>query len=155
MKKTIYTFAIIALTATAFTSCSSDDSVEPETITIDTAQPNGTFTSSAIGDFVEENGSGSDGSASLGTDTDGTQFIEFSSDFTTNFATGTVTVYLSTSDTYTADPGNGNPDLLLVGPVKSGGSSYLKVDPTAASKFTHVILWCGSANVPFGNAELK
>lgn len=54
-----------------------------------------------------------------------------------------------------ADPGNGNPDLLLIGPVKKAGENYFKIEPAAASKFTYVILWCGSASIPFGYAELN
>ena len=79
----------------------------------------------------------------------------FGSNFTTNLATGTVVVYLSTSDTYTADPGSGNPDLLLTGYVSENGEHYFRLDPSADAKFTHVILYCASAGVQFGNAPLN
>ena len=93
--------------------------------------------------------------ASLGTDETGTQFLKFGSDFTTTFATGTVTVYLSTSQVFVPDPGNGNPNLRLLGAVSAAGENFFKLSPAAASKFTHVILWCGSASVPFGYAPLQ
>ncbi len=131
------------------TSCKK--AIEPE----NNSEPNGTFTATTTGTFTDQNDAGSAGTVSLGTDEEGFQFVEFGSDFTTNTATGTVTIYLSTSDTFTADPGNGNPDLFLVGGIKEGGAQYLKVDPTAASKYNHVILWCGSASVPFGYAPLN
>ncbi|MEL6537200.1 MAG: DM13 domain-containing protein [Bacteroidota bacterium] len=129
------------------------EEVTPEVI--DSSQPQGVFTATATGDFVEQNGAGSTGSASLGTDEDGATFLQFNSAFNTNLATGTVTVYLSTSAEFTADPGNGNPDLYLVGAVRSAGENNFKLDPVPGSEFTHVILWCGSANVPFGYAELQ
>ncbi len=142
---------LTALSLTLFISCSDD----AETITLDSSQPSGTFTSSSSGSFVAQNDSGSAGTAELGKDSEGTQFLHFSNEFKTNQGTGTVTIYMSTSATFTASPGTGNPDLLLVGAVKTNGEKYFKIAPVAASKFTHVILWCGSANVTFGNAELK
>lgn len=132
-------------------SCSDD----AQTITIDTSKPDGTFSASESGMFVEQNSTGSAGTVELGLDSKGTQFLRFGSDFTTNLGTGTVTVYLSTSMDYVADPGSGNPDLRLVGIVATNGETFYKLDPAAASKFTHVILWCGSANIPFGYAELQ
>ena len=140
----------MAILAMALSGCSND-----ETITIDSSKPDGTFTSTKSGMFVEQNSTGSMGTVELGTDSKNIQFVKFDSDFTTNLATGTVTVYLSTSMTYTADPGNGNPDLKLVGIVTKAGENYFKVDPAAPAKFTHAILWCGSANIPFGYAELN
>jgi len=147
MKKTIYGAIVMAL----LTWSCSDESV----VTVDTSKPDGAFTIAKDGAFVEQNATGSKGTASLGTDSKGTEFLKFSSDFNTNLGTGTVTVYLSTSMTYMADPANGNPDLLLVGIVNKAGETYFKIDPAAPSKFTHVILWCGSASIPFGYAELN
>lgn len=144
--------SFFVLVLTLFAACSDDD---PTEVVIDSSLPQGQFTSMKSGTFMEQNSTGSTGTAELGTDSEGTQFLHFGSNFNTNLATGTVTVYLSTSDTYMADPGNGNPDLLLIGPVKKAGENYFKIDPAADSKFTHVILWCGSASIPFGYAELN
>ncbi len=124
-------------------------------VIVDPTKPKGVFTVSKSGTFTEQNATGSKGAAQLGTDTDGIQFLKFGSDFSTTFATGTVTVYLSTSMTFTPDPGNGNPLLRLVGPVSKAGENFFRLDPMAETKFTHVILWCGSANVPFGYAKLQ
>jgi len=134
-------------------SCGGED--DPDPVVIDSSMPQGTYTAAISGTFVEQNDTGSAGTAELGVDSEGTQFLHFGTDFTTNLGTGTVTLYLSTSETYKADPGNGNPDLFLIGAVKSNGEQYFKLDPAAASKFTYVILWCGSANIPFGYAELQ
>ena len=144
--------AIMAGVISIFSLSACDDG---DVVTVDSSKPEGTFTIAKDGNFVEQNSTGSTGTASLGTDANGIEFLKFENNFNTNLATGTVTVYLSTSMTYMADPGNGNPDLLLVGIVNKAGENYFKIDPAAPSKFTHVILWCGSANIPFGYAELN
>ncbi len=145
-KLTIPAFALIVLVA-----CNED----PNEVVIDSSLPQGTFEADATGSFVEQNDTGSAGMAALGTDSEGTQFLMFGSDFMTNLGTGTVTIYLSTTETFTPNPGSGNPDLFLVGAVKSNGEQYFKLEPAAESKFDHVILWCGSAGIPFGYAELQ
>jgi hypothetical protein len=149
MKLKLSLFTLMVL---FFMGCSDDD---PTEVVIDSSMPQGQFTVTETGTFVAQSGTNSTGTAELGTDDDGTQFLHFGSNFNTNLATGTVTVYLSTSDTFVPDPGNGNPNLLLVGPVKNAGENYFKIAPAAADKFTHVILWCGSASVPFGYASLN
>ncbi len=148
MKKLIYLFAIAAFT---ITSCSKD----AETITVDSSKPDGAFTVSKSGAFVAQSSTPTVGMAQLGMDSKGVQFLKFSSDFTTQFATGTVSVYLSTSMTWVPDPGNSQGNLRLIGPALKAGETYYKLDPKADAKFTHVILWCGTAGVPFGNAAIK
>ena len=124
-------------------------------VIVDSTKPQGEFTVSKSGTFTDQNASGSKGAAQLGTDVEGVQFLKFGSDFNTKFSTGTVTVYLSTSMTFTPDPANGNPALRQVGPVFVAGENFFRLDPAAAANFTHVILWCGSASVPFGFARLQ
>ena len=147
MKKLIYLFAIVAM---GISSCSKDN-----TITIDSSKPTGTFTATKTGTLVAQNATPTAGMAQLGSDSKGVQFLKFGTDFTTEFGTGTVSVYLSTTMNFVASPGTGNPDLKLVGPVIKAGENYFKIDPAAAAKFTYVILWCGTANIPFGNAKLN
>ncbi|MCB0546913.1 MAG: DM13 domain-containing protein [Phaeodactylibacter sp.] len=122
---------------------------------IDSSQPVGELTVLRSGTFVAQNGTPSAGAAALGTDEDGAYFLRFGSDFITELGTGTVTVYLSTSDTFMADPGNGNPDLRLAGIVDNNGESFFKLNGAIDAKFNYVILWCGSANIPFGYAQLQ
>ncbi len=140
--------------ASLFTFCMISCSKDTEVL-IDTAAPQGAFSVTRSGTIVEQNSTGSKGAVQIGKDSKGTDFIKFGSDFTTVLATGTVSVYLSTSNTFKADPGKGNPDIRLVGFITKNGEMYLKLNSAVESKFTHLILWCGSANVPFGNAELK
>ncbi|SIN83669.1 DM13 domain-containing protein [Algoriphagus halophilus] len=149
MKKIMILFYFTFL---GLVACSDD----PEPTIIDPTLPQGSFNVLRMGDFMDQNGAGSTGSASLGVDSEGHQFLQFGSSFNTALATGTVTVFLSTSDTFMADPGNGNPDLLAMGVVRNAGTNYFLI-PSGVStdKYTHVILWCGSVGIPFGNAPLN
>jgi len=152
MKKILFPLAILAM---VFTGCSDDDDTPPETITIDSSMPIGAFTVSRSGSFVDQNNKGSAGIADLGTDTQGTQFLRFSSGFTSSFSTGTVTVYFSETNELMFDAGNGNPTLQIVGVVTSGGEKFFKINPTAENRLDHVILWCGAVGIPFGFAPLN
>jgi hypothetical protein len=147
MKKLIYLFAILAL---GITSCTKD----AVTVTVDSSKPDGAFTKSKSGTFVKDEAP-TTGMAELGKDSKGVQFLKFGSDFTTNFGTGTVSIYFSTSNKYVADPGNSKGNLRLVGPALKAGETYFKLEPALDAKFTHVILWCGTANVQFANAPLN
>jgi hypothetical protein len=150
----IFSLISLAFVLFAFTAC-QENVTEPEEIIIDSSQPQGAFVATESGTFVEQNDTDSAGTAELGTDEAGTSFLRFGDDFMTNLGTGTVTVYLSTSETFTPDPMNGNPDLRLIGPVSSNGENFFRLEAAAEARFTHVILWCGSANIPFGFAALN
>ncbi|MDP5169545.1 MAG: DM13 domain-containing protein [Bacteroidia bacterium] len=148
MKRFIQFAAPLFLVLVMMSSCT-------EEIIVDPTLPSGAFTVARSGSFVAQSGTQTTGVAELGTDEDGTQFLRFGNTFTTKFSTGTVAVYFSTSDTYKADPGSDNPDLILAGITRAGGEQYIRTPETIGSNFTHVILWCASAGIPFGNAELK
>ncbi|ADV49636.1 DM13 domain-containing protein [Cellulophaga sp. E16_2] len=159
MRKGILLISKVALVSVFIltTSCSSDDDTETiiETVTIDSSLPNGTLVASRVGSFVAESGTPTAGTAELGTDDDSTSFIHFESDFTTELGTGTVGIFLSTSAVYTPDPANGNPDLMLIGNAAANGEKFIKLSAAPDAKYTHIILWCATANIPFGNAELN
>jgi hypothetical protein len=149
MKKSLFLFYVVFL---GLISCSGDT----DPILIDASLPTGSLTVQRSGNFIDQNGAGSAGSASLGLDTQGREFLAFNSAFKTALATGTVTVFLSTSATFTPDPGNGNPNLFAIGPVRMAGENFFAIPEGASTgKYTHVILWCGSAGIPFGNARLQ
>ncbi|MFH4966390.1 DM13 domain-containing protein [Gaetbulibacter sp. M235] len=156
MKRNFFSLAsmILVFTVVLFSSCSNNDS-ETITVEVDSSLPIGAFTVAKQGTLTAESGTPTEGTVELGTDTNNTYFLHFASNFKTETATGTVAIYLSTSEVYTADPGNGNPDLKLIGSVTSNGERYIKLNGAPAAKFTHVILWCDTANIPFGNAELQ
>lgn len=148
MKNLLIVFAVFSLFA--FTACT-----EEEPIVIDTSVPAGTFTVSKSGSFVAQNGTPTTGMAAVGIDSLNTTFVQFNSAFATEFGTGTVTVYLSTTDALSFDPGSGNPDAKLVGITQQAGEQYFKLSSTVDEKFTHIVLWCASANIPFGYAPLN
>ncbi len=152
MKKQLFFLPFLLMLTIAFSSCEKDDDM---TQVVDPTVPTGAFTADASGSLTAQSGTPTSGDVELGMDEDGDNFLHFANNFTTNLATGTVTIYLSTSDTFTPDPGNGNPDLQLIGAVRTTGDSYYKIDGAVDSKFTHVILWCGTANIPFGYAPLN
>ncbi|MCB0644642.1 MAG: DM13 domain-containing protein, partial [Phaeodactylibacter sp.] len=135
-----------------FIACEKED---PQPEIIDSSLPTGTLTVARSGDFTAQNSTPTAGTAALGTDDDGETFLRFNNGFMTELGTGTVSVYLSTSENFVADPMNGNPDLRVVGAVSKNGDNYFKLDGAVDSKFTHVILWCGSANIPFGYALMQ
>lgn len=152
MKNGIFSlFVFFAALAMFTTSCSDDD----DTVIIDSSQPMGDLTVERSGTFTAQNNKPTQGSAELGKDEDNITFLRFTNDFTTDLATGTVTVYLSTSEVYMADPGNGNPDLKLLGAVAGTGEGFHRIEGGVDSKFTHVILWCESVGIPFGFAPLQ
>ncbi len=136
-----------------FIAACSDDN---DPVLVDNSIPQGAFNVQRMGSFVDQNGAGSTGTASLGTDSQNTMFLTFDNAFRTALGTGTVTVYLSTSDTFTPDPANGNPNLLLLGAVRNPGENFFRIPMNAStSQYSHVILWCGSVGVPFGYALLE
>ncbi len=151
-RKFVLLTSIFSVFAFVLVGCSDD---ETETITIDTSLPVGNFEVDRQGDLVAESGTPTKGTVQLGTDSEGADFLRFSSDFTTELGTGTVGIFLSTSATYTTDPANGNPDLRLIGNVASNGEMFVKLNSAPEAKFTHIILWCATASIPFGNAELQ
>lgn len=133
-----------------FSSCDDEETI----VTIDSAQPNN-FVAARSGTLVAQNGTPTTGTVELGEDADARTFLRLADNFTTEQGTGTVTVYLSTSDTFTPSPGTGNPDLILVGALNTNGEQFFQINRDVPASFTHVILWCASANIPFGNAPIQ
>lgn len=149
MKKVILLFYIAFL---GLVSCTDDN----DPVVIDPTQPTGSLNVLRSGTFVDQNNAGSTGNASLVTDSQGKEFLGFNEAFNTALATGTVTVFLSTSMEFMPDPANGNPNLLPLGPVRMAGENFFAIPAgMSTSKYTHVILWCGSVGVPFGYANLN
>ena len=154
-------FALVVLASamtTFFISCSNDDAevvTVTETIEVDSSLPVGDLLVSLSGNLVAESGTPTQGLVEVGVDTDNTNFVRFADDFTTELGTGTVGIFLSTSAVFTPDPANGNPDLMLIGNVAGNGEMFIKLSDTPDAKYTHIVLWCATANIPFGNVALN
>ncbi|MFK8056167.1 MAG: DM13 domain-containing protein [Saprospiraceae bacterium] len=142
---------VMFLAVFTFSNCDDDDTT---LMTIDSSLPSN-FTADRTGSLTAENSTPTTGSVELGMDEDNRTFLRLGSDFTTEQATGTVTVYLSTSEVFTPSPMTGNPDLILVGALNTNGAQDFEISQTVPATFTHVILWCATANIPFGNALLQ
>ncbi|MFK7932869.1 MAG: hypothetical protein AB8G22_05125 [Saprospiraceae bacterium] len=151
--KNLFFLALLLFSFTMTTTSCDDDAEVIETV-IDSSSPVGDLTVSRAGEIIAQNDTNSQGRVEYGTDDAGTYFVRLGDDFQTVLATGTVTVYLSTSDEFVADPGNGNPDLQLIGLAQTNGELFYTLDSAIDSRFTHLILWCASANIPFGYAAL-
>ncbi|MEM8966113.1 MAG: DM13 domain-containing protein [Bacteroidota bacterium] len=151
--KNLFLSALMIIGTLAMVSC--EDDAETVTETIDSSLPTGELTVQRQGTFVDQNNKSTAGMVQVGTDQDGDAFLRFGGDFTTDLATGTVTIYFSTSDVLMRDAGAGNPDAKLVGAVQGTGEDFFKLSSAPESKFTHIILWCESVGIPFGNAELQ
>ncbi|WP_400072509.1 hypothetical protein [Zobellia russellii] len=165
MKNRKFSLALVAFAMTAFVVSCSDDDVETvtvtetvtetETVEVDSSMPIGDLTVTRSGNLTAESGTPTQGLVELGADTESTNFVHFDDDFMTELGTGTVGIFFSTSETFTADPANGNPDLMLIGNVQGNGEMYIKLDAAPEDKYTHIILWCATANIPFGNVQLQ
>lgn len=164
MKNRKFTLVLVACAMTTFlVSCSNDDDTEIQTVTVtetetidvDSSLPVGELTVVSSGNLVAESGTPTMGLIELGTDSNSANFVRFADDFTTELGTGTVGIFLSTSEIFTPDPANGNPDLMLIGNVSNNGEMFIKLSDVPDAKYTHIILWCATANIPFGNVGLN
>ncbi len=150
MRKLIFILLALPL---FFAACDDD---ETETMVIDSSLPQGELEVVSMGQFVAQSSTSTSGLVQLGIDTEDDSFVRLSENFMTELGTGTVTVYLSTTNDLGSqfNAGAGNPNLQLVGIVQRNGEHFFKLNSSIDPKFEYVVLWCASAGVPFGNAEL-
>jgi len=133
----------------AFTNCQKEEVVTPDPV--NPSLPNGMFSPARSGTFQKQNGYNAVGTARLGSDLTNVQWLYFAPDFNTSLSTGAVTVYLSKNKGLSL---GATDTFRRVDLVKTAGEHYFKLDPSVGSEFKFVILWCASASVQFGNAEL-
>jgi hypothetical protein len=113
---------------------------------------NGPFKVVLTGDLVRQSGTNTTGMVQIVEDNSGAFFVRLSENFNTKFSTNTVTVYLSTSATLRL---NESGSFEKIGGVNRAGEHFYKLDDFPEEKFTHGIIWCGAAGIPFGNALLN
>lgn len=104
------------------------------------------------GTLSNQSGAGTRGTVQLVRDQAGKFYISLSDNFTTKFSTGTVTVYLSTSSSLRL---NESGSFQLLGLANRPGAHFYELQGNKDDKFTHGIIWCGAAAIPFGNALLE
>ncbi len=141
--------ALPILLCLTFISCQKDDTVDSPS---NPGMPSGMFSANRSGAFMEQNGYNAEGTAQLGSDEANTQWLRLASDFNASLSTGAVTVYISQNQNLTLNAPNSFRRLDL---VTTPGEHFYKVEPAVGNDFKFAILWCASAGVQFGNAELK
>ncbi|AMQ57450.1 DM13 domain-containing protein [Algoriphagus sanaruensis] len=104
------------------------------------------------GTLTAQSSTNTRGTVSIVKDNAGKYFLRLSENFTTKFSTGTVTVYLATSQTLNL---NSSSTFQLVSIVGKPGEQFFALPGLPDSKFTHAIIWCGAAAIPFGFAPLN
>jgi hypothetical protein len=104
------------------------------------------------GVLTSQSGTGTRGEIQIVKDKDGKYYLSLSENFTTKFSTGTVTVYLSTSASLRLSE---NGSFELVGLANMPGTHFYSLSGAPDDKFSHGIIWCGAAAIPFGNALLE
>lgn len=104
------------------------------------------------GNLTAQSSTNTKGTVSIVKDKEGKYFIGLSENFTTKFSTGTVTVYLASSQTLNL---NSSGSFQLVSIVGKPGEQFFNLPGLPDPKFTHAIIWCGAAGIPFGFAPLN
>lgn len=118
----------------------------------DIAQVTGQLEVIKSGSLTSQSGAGTRGSVQLVKDQAGKYYITLSENFMTKFSTETVTVYLSTSSSLRL---NESGSFQLLGLANKPGAHFFELPGNVDPKYTHGIIWCGAAAIPFGNALLE
>ncbi len=151
-KLIVKSFMSLAVISVMLSSCKSDDPT-----TTFTSDPVGAQTSLKTGTLVNVDGPGTSGTLAIVKDSQASEFVKLNSDFMSGFATGTVVVYLAkTSESIKIQRNGGTTatNVKAVGFVNSNGEHYLKL-PSTFEGYPYVILYCETAEVNFGYAQLN
>ncbi len=149
--KIVFPFLLIL----AFVSCQKEDEItNPGDVENpgDSMMPTGVFNAVRSGIFQAQNGYNAEGMAQLGNDDANIKWLRLAPDFNASLSTGAVTLYLSKNKNLSL---NSTGSFLRVELVTRPGEHFYKIDPPVGDDFKFAILWCASAGVQFGNAELK
>ncbi|MDG1276085.1 MAG: hypothetical protein P8O16_02310 [Algoriphagus sp.] len=118
----------------------------------DQVEVTGPVTVLKTGTLTAQSSTNTKGMVQVVTNAEGKYFVRLTEDFTTKFSTGTVTVYLSTSDRLQLSASG---SFQLVSIVGKAGEHFFPLSSAPDGKFTHGIIWCGAAAIPFGFAPLN
>ncbi|WP_111670284.1 DM13 domain-containing protein [Algoriphagus litoralis] len=141
---------LLALTPILFFSC--EDNEGNPSAPDDNMEVMGEIEVIKAGTLTAQSSTNTMGIVSIVKDKDGKYFVQLSDTFTTKFSTGTVTVYLATSQTLAL---SNSASFQLVSIVGKPGEQFFSLPGLPDSKFTHAIIWCGAAAIPFGFAPLN
>lgn len=109
------------------------------------------------GSISDQEGPATSGRVAVAEDPSGARFVVLREDFDSDFSTGTVEIFLASSEANLREQSAGNPGSVspLLGRVNSDGAAVFEipagVDDTA---FSHIIIWCATVEINFGAASL-
>ncbi len=154
MRQKIVMFSVATLIAIA--GCKKDDPAPAQTVfNVGPVPPTTTL---RTGTLTAENATPTAGSVSIVRDANNEEWISFGSNFTSTFATGTVAVYLAKSNARIGSqrtlPPPPVPNILSAGFVAVNGAQSIKIRASSTG-FSHVVLYCETAEINFGNAAMN
>jgi len=110
------------------------------------------YTVLKTGSFNGANGYPANGTAQLAKDSINRYFVILEKDFSTSFATGSVTMYLSK----TANPNfKDSTTFVNLAVINKNGFYKFPLNSKPKDDLIHVVVWCQPAGIRFGHAELK
>ena len=146
---------LLLLSSAACRESSMDSTPQP------TNGPIGTTTALRAGTLKAENGTPTAGMVSVVRDANSDEYVSLADDFKSEFGTGTVAVYLAKSAaniksqrTKADGSPNGAGNVLAIGFLTKNGRQFLKL-PTASTGYSHLVLYCETIEINFGNAPLQ
>jgi PBP1b-binding outer membrane lipoprotein LpoB len=151
--KNLLKLTLALVVALFIASCDSDtmkdaDKMKPA----EEAEVTGPISVIKTGTLTAQSSTNTVGMVQLVTNSENKYFVRLTENFTTKFSTGTVTVYLSTSDKLQLGTSG---SFQLVSTVGKAGEHFFPLTTAPDAKFTHGIIWCGAAAIPFGFAPLN
>ena len=153
MNKLLPEINIICLLAViCFTSfsCDKEEKIVNEPFEME-SQLDSQFTVLKMGNFVGMNGYNTKGEVVLANRLSD-YYINTGSDFTTTFATGSVTIYLSKNPQLNLSDVN---SFIKLKTISKGGIHNIALPSQPLDSFVYVIVWCAPAGIQFGSATLK
>lgn len=151
--KNLFNLGLLLFVALILTSCDSGSMADADKMKpADEVEVSGPITVIKTGTLTAQSSTNTVGMVQLVTNSEGKYFVRLTENFTTKFSTGTVTVYLSTSDRLQLSTSG---SFQLVSIVGKAGEHFFPLTGAPDAKFTHGIIWCGAAAIPFGFAPLN
>ena len=114
-----------------------------------------TYTTLRQGTVLAQGGVMSGGMVAVAKGSDGQEYVQFKSDFHSDFHTGSLGIYLAKSSDLIRNQRAANPaNVLRVGTITQSGMQQLAVTGMSAG-YSHLILHCDAAQYNFGAAALQ
>ncbi|EAZ80842.1 hypothetical protein [Algoriphagus machipongonensis] len=153
MKKLMHLTTALSFILFLFSCSSSTADMNPSLPAPETEiNPVGTLAVIKEGMLMPQSGTNTKGMIEIVSDEEENYFLRLGNDFLSDFHTGTVTVYLSTSNQLNL---SASESFQLVGVVNDAGEHFFNLSKLPESKFSDGIIWCGAAGIPFGYGSFE